>query len=734
MFLLLLACSGTDPVIEAPPPPPPPPSHRETHQSWRSLTHEVWRAELSVGGLLVDMGDPDQHKYTRGGWGNEWSGMGAEGPLTYAEAGKKRAWLHVVTDAPTTALVFNARSDVEGQTVTARVDDQVVGTADVSGTWGAVTLNLETPIEPGRHRVHLDFGKKGDVRAQVDSVWFQTDAAATAPTATPRVEGTALNAPSDRTYAYHLVPPTDAALVFVPAGAATFVVEAQSDTTGPTELWRGGAADVDAAGEVVVDLADFAGAATRLTLRTEGGAGTWDAPGLYVPEIVTPERVDTAPKNVMVILIDTVRADVFEPWKTPAADGDPLLGHADTVSTPTVDKLAAEGVVFRQAYSNENWTKPSVATVLSGLRPVTHDTKMQGSVLSKDVTLLSERMKEQGFSTAMFSANGFVSDRFGFDQGWDHYTNYIREGKASYAEKVFREAGDWIETHQDERSLVYIQTIDPHVPYSVDVEYIEPYHPEKYTGSLSRVLDGHVQADISQGKRAVTDADKKWIRSLYYAEISYHDHHLAEFLARLDELGWLDDTLIVITNDHGEELGEHGRYGHGHSLYDELLRAPLILHDPSRLEAQVIHDVVEQVDLTPTLLDLMQVPADGMDGISMVPLLDGQPALRPGYAVSEFLNGKRAIRVGEHKLEVDKGKGVNLWNVHSDPLEQTNVAADEPIAYRMCEVYLGEALASPDKEGIGYGAAAQGQQFEAGEIPIEGELQEQLEALGYFGD
>ena len=137
----------------------------------------------------------------------------------------------IITDR--TKPVYAAWVDMEEL---AAEDDQVVGTADVGTSWGAVTLNLETPLEPGRHRVHLDFAKKGDVRAQVDSVWFQADAASTAPTATPRVEGTALNAPSDRTYAYHLVPPTDAALVFVPAGAATFVVEAQSDTTGPTEL------------------------------------------------------------------------------------------------------------------------------------------------------------------------------------------------------------------------------------------------------------------------------------------------------------------------------------------------------------------------------------------------------------------------------------------------------------------------------------------------------------------
>lgn len=725
-LIATLACT-TEPAEPPAPPPPPPPTHRETTELWRDLVDEAWRAELDEGGLFINMGEAEQHKYTRGGWDNSWGAFGNEGPLTWANADSKRQWIEVwlEEDQAAVALEVFLRSDIEGQVLTARADGVVLGEAEVGQAWGTVRIPTDK-LTAGRHRIQLDFAKRNNdgPRALVSSIWLMSDENAKSPVPVARkYVGEELPAYAPRSWDYYLEIPEQGTLVFDGKGEATFVVEVAVDSESgvPTrsELFSGKC--TAPSGECVVDLSSFAGQMVKLSLRNEGD-GVWGAPQIRVPTLSSPSKRldDSAPQHVLVLLIDTVRADVFAPW-----DAD------NGVNTPVVDKLAEEGVVFRNAYDNENWTKPSVATNLSGLRPVTHKAKKESSKLKPEVELISEILQAEGYQTAGFIANGFVSKSFGFNQGWDHFTNFIREQRNTSAENVFTVAGNYIEKNPSQKSFIYIQTIDPHVPYIVPREYIDPYYPGAYTGSLGKILDGYVQADISQGKRAITDEDRKWIEALYHAEISYHDEQLGLFLERLSASGWLDDALIVVTNDHGEEVGEHGHYGHGHSLYDELIRAPLIIRDPKRLEAGVVEEVVEQVDLAPTLLDLMGVEHTGMDGRSMLPLMTDQPALRPGVAVSDFLDGKRSVRVGDWKMMESTGTWVELYNIAEDPGETKDLDETAWIARRACEVYLGESLASPDKGGVGFGEAVQ-KDLGSEDIAIDGELADQLEALGYF--
>ena len=123
---------------------------------------------------------------------------------------------------------------------------------------------------------------------------------------------------------------------------------------------------------------------------------------------------------------------------------------------------------------------------LTSLYPATHGAKTDGAMVPKGATLLSESLKEAGFATGSFIANGYVSDKFGFNQGWDYYTNYIREKKSTDAENVFKEAGDWVEQHKDERFFAYVHTIDPHVPYDPPAEFLSMYTKgAEYAGQVS---------------------------------------------------------------------------------------------------------------------------------------------------------------------------------------------------------------------------------------------------------
>ncbi len=727
LTIALLACNGSTPPPPAEPPPPPPPTHRETTALWRDLIQESWRAELDVSGLLIDMGAPDQHKYTRGGWDNGWGELGSEGPLSYANAPAKRQWVDVwvqESQVPT-EIVVQLRSPVADQVLTVRANGKSLGDVPVPEGWGSVRLPVQD-LSAGRHRLQLDFKRsnpKGP-RAQVDWIWLASGAlplegvnADPVPVARKEL-AKVLPAPTPRSWDFYLEVPEGSTLVFDGSGSGTAVISAQVDGQASQELARHTAP----AGEVVVDLSPVSGKMVKLSLTSQDGPVDWGKPQLRVDTVKPFAQVidESAPTKVLVILIDTVRADVFAAW-------DPDNG----VNTPVVDKLAAEGVVFLNAYDNENWTKPSVATNLSGLRPVTHQAKKESSKLKKEVELLPEILQDDGFQTAAFIANGFVSKSFGFNQGWDHFTNFIRESRNTGAENVFTVAGNYIEKNPSEKSFIYIQTIDPHVPYIVPRKFIDPYFPEPYRGSLGQILDGYAQADISKGKKKITETDHQWIEALYHAEISYHDEQLGLFLERLSTSGWLDDAVVIITNDHGEEVGEHGRYGHGHSLYEELIRAPLIIRDPKRLQAGVVTDVVEQVDLSPTILDLLNIEHTGMDGRTLMPTVANQPTQRPGYAVSDFLSGKRAVRVGDWKMMVSTGDWVELYNLASDPGETEDLDETAWIARRACEVYMGESLASPDKGGVGFGQATE-KDLGSEDIAIDGELAEQLEALGYF--
>src|SRR5690606_28214394 len=179
------------------------------------------------------------------------------------------------------------------------------------------------------------------------------------------------------------------------------------------------------------------------------------------------------------------------------------------------------------------------------------------SVLSSEVELLGETLQKNGFVTAGLIANGFVSRAFGFDQGWTKYHNYVRMGGISAATNVYDEAIAWVEANKDQRFFLYLQTIDPHVPYEVARDYTKRYCPEEYTGIVGSRLKGDPQAQFSGDHTKVTERDYDWIRALYYGEVTYHDEHMGRLFEMLRNEGLLDDTLVIITNDHGEELDDH---------------------------------------------------------------------------------------------------------------------------------------------------------------------------------
>jgi arylsulfatase A-like enzyme len=480
----------------------------------------------------------------------------------------------------------------------------------------------------------------------------------------------------------------------------------------------------------VLPLDAFAGKLVRLDLSAEGELGmgrvAWSTPALLVPQSKLAKPAKTA-KNVVVVLIDTMRARSLKPFNPQTR-----------VKTPVLDKIAQEGAVFEAAQAPENWTKPSTASLLTGLYPATHGAKTDAAAVPKAATLLSESLKEAGFSTASFIANGYVSDKFGFNQGWDKYTNYIREKKSTDAENVFKDAGDWIEKHKDERFFAYVHTIDPHVPYDPPDEFLSMYKKGEYVGPVAprKTPEQLAEAKKVPPKISFSAADKQYLKDLYDGEVSYHDRYMGLFVERLAKLGLYDDTVFVITADHGEEFDEHGSWGHGHSVYQELLWIPYIVRFPGVVPAgKRISEAVSSMTVYPTVLEAVGVAAPSMlEDRSVLSWLRGAPPPAVPVAFSDFLDDRRVIRSGRWKL-ILRGTNETLFDLATDPTEQKELERSKhPIAARYTTLMLGQFLGARDRRNWLGAGQGQGVKLERENAAIDDTLREQLKAIGYAGD
>jgi arylsulfatase A-like enzyme len=533
--------------------------------------------------------------------------------------------------------------------------------------------------------------------------------------------------PAPATLSYYVDVPKDAKLslrvgALDPKQTPRALVRVTPNGGKPRELWQG--SPTASWQDQLLALESFAGTVVRLDLAVEGqGAAAFSSPTIVTPQS-NVAKAPAAAKNVVVLLIDTLRADRIRAYT-----------KSSRVKTPVLDAIAGEGAVFEDSQSPENWTKPSVASVLTGLYPATHRTKQSESVLSANALMVSEVFKQAGFSTGTFLANGYVSDKFGFKQGWDAYTNYIREGKSTSAENVFRDAGNWVEKNKDKRFFLYIQTIDPHVPYDPPAEFLKMYQSQPYAGTIKprATPDLLEKAKRVPPKVTFTDVDRAYLSDLYDAEISYHDHYLGSFIERLKKLGLYDDTILVVTSDHGEEFYDHGSYGHGHSVYQELLHVPFIVRWPGAVKPQRLATTVSTVDISPTILSASGVAVpDVMEGTDRVPQLLGALPSAPAVAFSDFLDDRRVIRAGRWKL-ILRGLTPTFFDLKSDPGEKVELdLKSNPIALRYCRILLGQFLGARDRgdwlsaDQKGKSVELQGEAADMDEATKAG-----LKALGY---
>lgn len=401
--------------------------------------------------------------------------------------------------------------------------------------------------------------------------------------------------------------------------------------------------------------------------------------------------------GVVLLCLDTLRADHLGTY-----------GYARDTS-PAIDAFAATGVVFERAIAQAASTLPSHRALFQS-RLASH--------ADESAPVLAEVLSREGFRTAAFTGGGNVSAAFGFGRGFERYDE-DRGGLAASLPKV--EA--WLRAGAGERFFLFLHTYDVHLPYDPPPPFAtmfgEPYDGP-VTGANSRALlraqRGLDGTDASPAP--LTRADRERIVGLYDGGIRYTDGQVARLLALLDELGLAATTAVVLLSDHGEEFLDHGSWIHSHTVFDELVRVPLVFRvpgrEPSRVDAQV-----RLLDVAPTLLDLVGVEApDAWTGRSLGSAIDGS-AVAPRPAVSE-MGRWQALALPPWKLVRGVGP-TRLFDLASDPGEQRDLAAREPERAEELEGALSLALG----EQRGPVEALE-------EGPADAALTERLRELGYI--
>lgn len=431
------------------------------------------------------------------------------------------------------------------------------------------------------------------------------------------------------------------------------------------------------------------------------------------------------PPNVLIYLIDTLRADHLGSY------GYPLP------TSPHLDRLAAEAVLFEQATGQSSWTRASVASMLTGLWPVAHGTNRRDEVLSDDAITLPELMRQRGYRTAAFLSNPNVSEGFGFGQGFDHVVD-LGDVDTDAAD-LHSLAMPWIDDAGDDRPFfVYIHTIDPHSPYDPPAEFRQrfaPGVPQEVAWTPSRL-----SPPVQRLKEEASPEEMAEMVGLYDAEIAFNDAAFGELRSFLEDRGFFDDTLLMVLSDHGEEFFEHGNLEHGKNLFVETLHIPWIVKPAGvagmDFEPRRIADPVQHIDLLPTLdalLDLFPQGADRtFEGRDLSPLWrPSQPGSNrlgePVIFSYLHLDGPRRVSLVEgpwklvHRIEED-GRLVrpHLFHRLEDPRERTNLAAAKPILRRYLSKRIRQRLNGPERR------------LETSTTEIDEALRQRLEALGYL--
>jgi arylsulfatase A-like enzyme len=437
-------------------------------------------------------------------------------------------------------------------------------------------------------------------------------------------------------------------------------------------------------------------------------------------------------RNVLLIVVDTLRADHLGTYGYPRP------------TSPRMDELAARGARFANARAASSWTLPSVASLFTGVYPAVHGAESVGTVVSERLRTMPEAFRDAGYATAAVSANpAFVTPTQGFARGFQrfdvlHGPPTERESPAAVsdssleswfvgatAKDVTTAALGWLAARPPAQPFfLYLHYFDPHAAYSPP-----PEMARRFGVADGDPLAGPAQWPVLLARTPPAPDVLGTLVALYDAEVASTDAAIGRLLDGLPR-GVTDSTIVVVTADHGEEFEEHGGMQHGRTLFDELLRVPLVIAGPGVPQKLQVDAPVSLVGLWPTIAALAGAgaPTDAVAHASFAPLLRGAGAPPPVFAdLDERYPGdpqrhRRALIEGSRKLLMDTQRGAALYDLGQDPGEHTVLTDSRELQSRMRAQIL-------DRDAV---AVASRATAPPGRIPFDPTWQARLKALGYL--
>jgi len=439
----------------------------------------------------------------------------------------------------------------------------------------------------------------------------------------------------------------------------------------------------------------------------------------------TPPR---PPPNVLIVVLDTLRADRLGAY-----------GSQRRI-TPFLDELASRGTVFANAYSTSSWTMPAVASLFTSRYQSQHRIEgLNGQLAEREVTL-AEKLDASGYLSAGFSANILVDIGLGYGQGFTPWRTFNVAGEGPRrrpsvrAGIVCKAALRWLDARlgrPEEPIFLYLQYMDPHIPYDPPESIRRRFLPLRATPEMAVEANRKLR---TYRFAAISDREFEILESLYDGEVAHLDGELRQLFGDLEQRDFLENAIVIVTSDHGEEFREHDRLQHGHALYEESVRVPLIVLAPGIGDGRVVEQPVSLLDLAPTILDLARLPSEPhFEGRSLRPLLeaDGDPEraavvlelAAKGDASDSRVHGLGLIR-GSAKLLVDTSGRASIYDLAADPGEK------RPLDPRSSETGV-ELLATLER--VRSAMAQRASEPTAGPGRSEEEM-ERLRELGYLAE
>jgi len=424
------------------------------------------------------------------------------------------------------------------------------------------------------------------------------------------------------------------------------------------------------------------------------------------------------PKIVLLITIDALRYDHMS------------LYNYSRRTTPNLDKLAADALVFTEAFSTSSWTIPSVVSLFTGTYPNTHKAISKTSSVDPDMDTLSEIFNALGYKTASFMANAVFSPRAGAAQGFETFFPYIHPFSKSYfgdsyintfieniasrfistnyydSSVLTNKALTWIKENDEKNVFIYIHYMDCHEPYNP---------PDQSRKSILEFKDFHYPLNLNKHEKDLFDS--------YDGEVFNVDSYIGKFFNVLRKNNLYDDSLIIVTADHGEELYEHNSHGHAQTLFEESIHIPLIIKFPlqSQIKPRKINSIVGLTDIMPTLLDYFQIKDHKyIQGLSLFPLINDKASeIRSGYI--SMLPQCKLLSYREKRFKLIKEDAIYyLFDLKNDPLEKADIKEKNKELLNDLKLKLEMLLQS-----------TRSNQFKANEMKLNENTIEQLRQLGY---